>query len=93
MVFFYQVVYNTGLTQVILLCQVEPPQVEDENSFDPSEFFRHSTLADQAAAEEQKQAEEDPMDTDLHDDLQVCPVWSIVKLVCLENFRKLSEYM
>ena len=74
MVFFYQVVYNTGLTQVILLCQVEPPQVEDENSFDPSEFFRHSTLADQAAAEEQKQAEEDPMDTDLHDDLQVCPV-------------------
>lgn len=51
--------------------QVEPPQVEDENSFDPSEFFRHSTLADQAAAEEQKEAEEEPMDTDLNNDLQV----------------------
>ncbi|XP_052795206.1 transcription initiation factor TFIID subunit 1-like [Mya arenaria] len=51
--------------------QVEPPQIDDENSFDPSEFFRHSALADQVAAVEQQQAVEEPMDTDLNNDLQV----------------------
>ena len=45
--------------------------MDDENSFDPTEFFRHSALADQAAAEEQNQADE-PMDTDLNNDLLVC---------------------
>ena len=47
--------------------------MEDENSFDPSEFFRHSTLASQAAAEERKQAEDNPeaMETDLTNDLEV----------------------
>ncbi|XP_053398607.1 transcription initiation factor TFIID subunit 1-like isoform X2 [Mercenaria mercenaria] len=52
--------------------QVQPPQLEDENSFDPSEFFRHSALASQAAAEEeQNQLEDQPMDTVLNNDLEV----------------------
>ena len=44
--------------------------MEDENSFDPSEFFRHSTLASQAAAAEQSQADE-VQSTDLNNDLEV----------------------
>ncbi|KAL4230237.1 Transcription initiation factor TFIID subunit 1 [Mactra antiquata] len=51
--------------------QVQPPQLEDENSFDPSEFFRHSTLAVQAAAEEQNQLENQPLPSDLNNDLEV----------------------
>lgn len=54
--------------------QVEPPQVDDENSFDPSEFFRHSALASQAAvAAEENQVEEtqETMTSDLNNDLQV----------------------
>ncbi|XP_060584432.1 transcription initiation factor TFIID subunit 1-like isoform X2 [Ruditapes philippinarum] len=54
--------------------QVQPPQIDDENSFDPSEFFRHSALASQAAAvEEQNQFDDqqETMDTDLNNDLEI----------------------
>lgn len=51
--------------------QVQPPQVDDENSFDPSEFFRHSALASEAAAAEDVSPTEDSQGLDLHNDLQV----------------------
>ncbi|KAL3880165.1 hypothetical protein ACJMK2_032430 [Sinanodonta woodiana] len=52
--------------------QVPPVQDEDENSFDPSEFFRHSALASEAEAAGQLQGEEDQEDmADINTDLQV----------------------
>lgn len=54
---------------------MQPVQDEEENSFDPSEFFRHSALADQVQAEEQVQGEyteqEPAAAADLNNDLQV----------------------
>lgn len=48
-------------------------QEEDENSFDPSDFFMHSSLAQEAAANQIKQEESGPvaMETDINTDLQV----------------------
>ena len=59
--------------------QVAPVQDEEENSFDPSEFFRHSSLANQIVAEEQTQEEtpdeyieqQPTVATDINTDLQV----------------------
>lgn len=52
-------------------------QEEDENSFDPSDFFMHSSLAQEAAANQIKQEESGEgsapvaMETDINTDLQV----------------------
>ena len=52
-------------------------QEEDENSFDPSDFFMHSSLAQEAAANQIKQEESVDgsapvaMETDIKNDLQV----------------------
>nr|XP_022324480.1 transcription initiation factor TFIID subunit 1-like isoform X2 [Crassostrea virginica] len=52
-------------------------QEEDENSFDPSDFFMHSSLAQEAAANQIKQEESGDgsapvaMETDIKNDLQV----------------------
>ena len=58
--------------------QVPPVQDEEENSFDPSEFFRHSSLADQVtdqaadqAAEGEEQPEVPTMVADINNDLAV----------------------
>ena len=55
--------------------QVAPVQDEEENSFDPSEFFRHSSLANQVGAVEEVQQEypeqETVVATDINTDLQV----------------------
>lgn len=71
--------YDGGTSQVYYESQ-EPYQVaavqeEDENSFDPSDFFMHSALASEAVKqehmEEQGVQEPAPMETDINNDLQV----------------------
>ena len=53
--------------------QVPPVQDEEENSFDPSEFFRHSALADQVTdqAAEGDEQQEPAVAADINNDLQV----------------------
>ncbi|KAK3100550.1 hypothetical protein FSP39_021637 [Pinctada imbricata] len=54
--------------------QVQPVQEEDENSFDPSDFFMHSALANEAAQQQIKMEDDSnsvAMETDINKDLQV----------------------
>ena len=54
--------------------EMPPMQEDDENSFDPSDFFMHSALANEAAQQQIKMEEDSnpvAMETDIKKDLQV----------------------